>query len=112
MPCLAKVRLNSVLSITPGNFFALKTWKGWVKTEARTGAAEVLRDEEAVAAAMAAPEEFADAGVRGEVGLDGDEVMMTLGLLLPLLLLALALAWERPTLTKLNFSLGVHAHLG
>jgi hypothetical protein len=30
--------LSWVLSITPGNFLAEKTWKGSEKTEARTGA--------------------------------------------------------------------------
>lgn len=74
-----------MLSITPGNFFALKTWKGRVKTEARTGAAEVLSDAPAVTA-----EEFADAGVRGDNELEGDELLGRL---------------ERPTFTKLNFRL-------
>jgi hypothetical protein len=108
------VRLSSVLSITPGNFFALKTWKGRVKTEARTGAAEVLRDEEGLLAAIAALEELADAGVSGEVGLEGDELMLTLllGLTLVVLIAALALAWERPTLTKLNLRLWVQRRLG
>lgn len=65
MPCWAKVLLNSVDSITPGNFFALKTWKGLVKTEARTGADDVLSEAPGVAA-----DEFADAGVSGDVGFE------------------------------------------
>jgi hypothetical protein len=103
-----------VLSITPGNFFALKTWKGRVNTEARTGAAEVLRDEEGLLVAIAVPKELAEAGVSGEVGLDGDELMATLVVALALMMLgaALALAWERPTLTKLNLRLCVHTRLG
>lgn len=87
IPCAAKVLLSSVDSITPGNFFALKTWKGLVKTDARTGAAEVLRDALGTTA-----DEFADAGVRGDVGLE--ELLLVL------------LGWlESPTLTKLNLSL-------
>lgn len=69
--------------MTPGNFFALKTWNGLVKTEARTGAAHVLRDEPGVM-----PDEFADAGVRGDVGFEE--------LFGPL---------ESPTFTKLNLRL-------
>lgn len=38
MPCNAKHLLSWVLSITPGNFLAEKTWNGSEKTEARTGA--------------------------------------------------------------------------
>jgi len=89
------VRLNSVDSITPGNFFALKTWKGRVKTEARTGAAVVLRQ---APAGGWAPEELADeAGVRGEVGLEGEVMVVGFG--------GLAGLFERPTLTKLNLRL-------
>jgi hypothetical protein len=54
-----------------------------VKTEARTGAADVLREAPDVT-----PDEFADAGVRGEVGFD-----------------ELFGPFESPTFTKLNFSL-------
>jgi hypothetical protein len=84
MPCCANVLLNSVDSITPGNFFALKTWKGLVNTEARTGAAAVLSVAPAVT-----PEEFADAGVKGDVGFD-DELFGV---------------FDSPTFTKLNFRL-------
>lgn len=87
-----------MLSITPGNFFALKTWKGRVKTDAKTGAAEVLSEEELPPGAMTPPEEFAEAGVRGEVGFEGDDVRLEL-------LELFVLAWERPTFTKLNFRL-------
>jgi len=38
MPCVAKHLLRLVLSITPGNLFALKTWNTWEKQLARTGA--------------------------------------------------------------------------
>jgi hypothetical protein len=90
MPCCAKVLLSSVDSITPGNFLALNTWKGFVKTDARTGAEVVLSE-----ALGGAPTELPDAGVVGEVGFEA------------LLLLALLLPWplDRPTLTKLNLSL-------
>lgn len=37
MPCVAKHLLSSVLSQTPGNFFAEYTWKTSLKTEARIG---------------------------------------------------------------------------
>jgi hypothetical protein len=92
IPCPAKVLLSSVDSITPGNFFALKTWNGFVKTDARTGAAEVLSEALGVT-----PDEFPDAGVRGEVG--------TGELLLLVLLALLAGRLDRPTLTKLNLRL-------
>lgn len=38
MPCRAKHLLSWVLSITPGNFLAEKTWNGSENTDARTGA--------------------------------------------------------------------------
>lgn len=43
MPCSAKHLLSGVLSITPGNFLAEKTWNGSEKTDARTGAEPWLR---------------------------------------------------------------------
>lgn len=84
MPCWAKVLLSSVDSITPGNFLALNTWNGRVKTEARTGAAVVFN-----AAPGATPEELIDAGVSGEVGFE-----MLFGAVV-----------DTPTLTKLNLRL-------
>ena len=42
IPCVAKHLLRFVLSMTPGNFFALKTWKMSLKQDARTGAEAVL----------------------------------------------------------------------
>ena len=42
IPWVAKHLLSSVLSMTPGNFFALKTWNTFEKAEARTGAALVF----------------------------------------------------------------------
>lgn len=44
MPCVAKILLSAVLSITPGNFLALKTWKTSLKQEAKTGAEPLFRD--------------------------------------------------------------------
>lgn len=44
MPCVAKHRLRSVLSMTPGNFLALKTWNIWEKQDASTGADPLLSD--------------------------------------------------------------------
>ena len=38
MPWVANDLLRSVLSITPGNFLALKTLNGLLKIEANTGA--------------------------------------------------------------------------
>src|SRR5665213_1338606 len=38
IPCCAKYLLSGVLSMTPGNLFALQTWNGWLNTEASTGA--------------------------------------------------------------------------
>jgi hypothetical protein len=43
MPWVAKHLLRFVLSITPGNFFALKTWKTSEKVLASTGADPVFR---------------------------------------------------------------------
>jgi hypothetical protein len=43
MPCVAKHLLKGVLSMTPGNFLAEKTWKTSLKQEARTGAEAVFR---------------------------------------------------------------------
>lgn len=43
IPCVAKHLLRSVLSMTPGNFFAEKTSNLSLKHEARTGAEAVLR---------------------------------------------------------------------
>lgn len=43
MPCVAKHLLSGVLSMTPGNFLALKTWKMLLKHEAKTGADPVFR---------------------------------------------------------------------
>lgn len=42
MPCVAKHLLSAVLSHTPGNFLALNTWNGSLKTEARIGALDWL----------------------------------------------------------------------
>lgn len=44
MPCVAKHLLNCVLSITPGNFLALKTWNTLENVEASTGAVPLLSD--------------------------------------------------------------------
>ena len=43
MPCVAKHLLNDVLSMTPGNFLALKTWKTSEKVVASTGALPVFK---------------------------------------------------------------------
>lgn len=43
MPCPAKHLLRGVLSMTPGNFFALYTWKASLKHEASTGALPVFK---------------------------------------------------------------------
>lgn len=43
IPCVAKHLLRLVLSMTPGNLFALKTWKTCEKQDARTGAEPLLR---------------------------------------------------------------------
>lgn len=42
IPCVAKHLLSAVLSHTPGNFLALNTWNGSLKTEARIGALDWL----------------------------------------------------------------------
>jgi len=43
IPCMAKHLLRAVLSMTPGNFLALKTWKGSEYVVARIGADCVIR---------------------------------------------------------------------
>ena len=45
IPCVAKILLSAVLSITPGNFLALNTWKTSLKQDARTGALPLLRED-------------------------------------------------------------------
>lgn len=52
IPCVAKHLLSGVLSITPGNFLALKTWKMSLKAVARTGAEPVCRVDGLVGEAM------------------------------------------------------------
>jgi hypothetical protein len=42
IPCVAKHLLSGVLSQTPGNFLAEKTWKTSLKADARTGALPVF----------------------------------------------------------------------
>ena len=42
MPCFAKALLRGVLSTTPGNFLAEKTWNSSLKQVAKMGADPVL----------------------------------------------------------------------
>lgn len=70
-----------------------------MKTDARTGAALVLRDAPLPLLGVM-PEEWAEAGVSGDVGLEGEVVVVFV-----LVLRGVGFAFWRPTFTKLNLRL-------
>ncbi len=70
-----------------------------MKTDARTGAALVLRDA-LLPLPGVMPEEWPEAGVSGDVGLEGEVVVVFV-----LVLKGVGFVFCRPTFTKLNFRL-------